>query len=358
MSRIRKLIEKLKEKDLDFALIFPGANFRYLTGATIETYERFCTLIIDLKNEDATVVVPKLDELKIKGKGINYFAYTDNENPLDYLKRIIQGSSLKVGTEENMPIKYYLILKKFAKEIEISVIDDVVREMRVIKDEEELANISKAVRIIEDSIKETEDKIKEGITENELASYIYQEILKRNANPMNLLIQFAENSAIPHWRHSSKSIKRGDIIVIDVSATYNEYFGDLTRTYSLGNPNYNEFFKIYEIVKEAHDEAILASKDGILASDLDEIARSVITKKGYGNYFIHRTGHGLGLEVHEEPFINGLYKKELKKGMVFTIEPGIYLPGKFGVRLESNVYIDSNGKAVSLDSYWPSPILS
>lgn len=358
MQRILSLIKRLRQLDINYALITPGANFKYLTGASIETYERFCALIINSKENSAAVILPKLDELKIKDKGIEYFTYTDNENPTDYLRRIIDKNSLKIGIEENMPIKYYLILRKIIDNIEIVAIDDLIKEMRIVKDENEINNISKAVEIIEESIKKAESEIHEGITENELAAIIYQEILKRNGLPTNLLIQFAENSSIPHWTHSVKKIKKGDSLVIDVSATYNGYFGDLTRTYSLGKPKFEDFNKVYDTVKQAHDEAIQSAKEGIFASQLDEIARNVIASKNYGNYFIHRTGHGIGIEVHEEPFINSLYKKELRKGMVFTIEPGIYLPGKFGVRLESNVFIDKDGKPVVLDKYWPSPVLT
>ncbi len=357
IRKIKTIANRLKDREVDLAFIIPGPNLRYILGVNIETYERFCLLYLDTNNEDVGIIIPKLDELKIKDIGINYFAYSDSENPLEFLKRIVKDKVKKIAFEERMPIKYFLILNNIYGNFEYTTLDDIIYEIRMIKEEEEIDNIHRAVKIIEAALKECEEYLSEDMTENEIASILYKEILRKGGVPKEILVQVAEHSSIPHWRHSDKRIKRGDVIVLDVSATYKDYYGDLTRTYVFGTPSNNKFYEIYNIVKEAHDRAIESAKENELASGIDNVARKFISEKGYAKYFIHRTGHGLGLEVHEEPFIVENDNKKLNKGMVFTIEPGIYLPNQFGVRLESDVVIDYQGKTKVLDEYWPNPVI-
>ncbi|WP_252900678.1 M24 family metallopeptidase [Vulcanisaeta sp. JCM 14467] len=194
------------------------------------------------------------------------------------------------------------------------------------------------------------------MTETEIAKLVSSAISDAGAEPKDVLVQSGPNSVIPHWMPSRRRIEVGDVIVIDVTATYNDYYGDLTRTLVIGDPP-SEFWRVYDLVRRAHDEAIASIREGVTGSYVDSIARRVITEGGYGQYFIHRTGHGIGLEVHEEPFISQSYGKPLPRGSAFTIEPGIYLPGRFGVRLESNVVIRLDGRVEVLDNYWPDVII-
>jgi Xaa-Pro aminopeptidase len=356
IKKIEELAKRLESKEVDITFITPGPNLRYILGVNVETYERFCMFYLIPRNLEFGIIIPKLDELKVKDKGIKYFAYTDNEDPLEFLKPIKSMRARRIAFEERMPIKYYLYLKRIFGDFDLITLDEILYELRSIKDKEEIENIKEAVRAIEKSYKKFEEEVTENLSENEIVSIISNELLRNNAIPRYILVQAGEHSAIPHWTHSERKIKRGDVIVVDISATYNDYFGDLTRTYIFGAVD-DKFIEIYNIVKEAHDKAILAIKEGELASNIDYVARSTISAKGYGDFFVHRTGHGLGLEVHEEPYISQMYRKQLKRGMVFTIEPGIYLPNKFGVRLESNVAIDENGKVIVLDNYWPDPVI-
>lgn len=356
IKRIEEIAKRLESKEVDIAFLIPGPNLRYVLGIDIETYERFCIFYLIPETLEFGIILPKLDELKVKDMGIKYFAYNDNEDPLNFLKSIKITKVKRVAFEEKMPMKYYLYLRRIFDDFDFITIDEILHELRLIKNKEEIENIKEAVKAIEKAYKKCEEEMIENLSENEIVSIISSELLRNNAIPRDILVQAGEHSAIPHWTHSDRRIRKGDVIVIDISATYNGYFGDLTRTYAFKNAD-DEFIEIYNIVKEAHDKAIQAIKEGEFANNIDYIARSTIVAKGYGNFFVHRTGHGLGLEVHEEPYISQAYRKRLQRGMVFTIEPGIYLPNKFGVRLESNVAIDENGEVKVLDDYWPDPVI-
>ncbi|WP_054842691.1 Xaa-Pro peptidase family protein [Vulcanisaeta distributa] len=361
INRINGLINELRRKSVELAVVTPGPNFRYLVGSYIETFERFGALMICTGNGAYALVLPRLDEGKAKATGLPYIVYGDEEGPLNAIKVFINGNcgaARRVGLEGRATLNYLWILRRVIGEFSDYSIDDLLTSMRISKDEGELRNIERAVRAIEDGIKAAHETIKPGMTELDIAKVISDAIGNAGAEPRDVLVQSGPNSAIPHWVPSRRRVEVGDVVVIDVTATYNDYYGDLTRTFVIGNPP-GDFWRIYNLVKKAHDEAIAGIKEGVTGAYVDSIARRVITEGGYGGeYFIHRTGHGIGLEVHEEPFISQSYDKALPRGgSTFTIEPGIYLPGKFGVRLESNVVIKPGGIVEVLDKYWPEVVV-
>ena len=358
-SRINKFINELSRSSVDLAVIVPGPNFRYLVGSYIETFERFGALIICPGNGAYTLILPKLDEGKARATGLPYIVYGDEESPLSAIKTFVNGNCVaikRVGLEGRATLNYLWTIRKVIGEVYDYSIDDLLTSMRISKDEDELRSIEHAVRAIEDGIRAARESIRPGMMEIEVAKLIVNAISDAGAEPKDVLVQSGPNSAIPHWMPSRRRIETGDVIVIDVTATYNDYYGDLTRTFVIGNPP-NEFWHVYDLVRRAHDEAIASVREGVTGSYVDSIARRVITEGGYGQYFIHRTGHGIGLEVHEEPFISQSYNRALPRGSAFTIEPGIYLPSKFGVRLESNVVIRLDGNVKVLDNYWPDVII-
>lgn len=354
-TKLRNLINNLTELGVDAGVVVPGINFRYLVGSYIETFERFGALIICVKNRDYSLVLPKLDEGKAIATGMPYVVYGDEEDPAMVVKSFLKGCNAvkRVGVEGNMRMSQLWTLRRAIGDFVDVPIDDLIVNMRISKNDEEIANIEKAVRALEEGFKAVEEELKIGITERELARVIANEIEKSGAEPKDILVQSGPNSAIPHWLPSNRRIEGGDVVVVDITATYNDYYGDLTRTFVIGDAS-ADFRRVYNIVKRAHDEAINNVKEGVTGSFVDSIARGVIEHEGFGKYFIHRTGHGIGLEVHEEPYISQSYNKPLPRGSAFTIEPGIYLPGRFGVRLESNVVIMRDGSVKVLDQYWPS----
>ncbi|ABW02428.1 M24 family metallopeptidase [Caldivirga maquilingensis] len=354
-NRLRAFMNNARGLGVELAVVSTPVNIRYLTGARIETFERFGALLICLRNGESTLIIPKLDEGKVKELDLNYLTYTDSEGPRALVERVTSncGNATVVGFESNAPLRHFWLLRSVLGGFKDLPIDDALVSLRIMKDEEEISNIKAAVKAIEKGFEAVENSLRAGLTEVKLAEVIRDVISSAGAEPRDILVQSGPNSAIPHWLPSSRRISDNDVVVIDLTATYNDYYGDLTRTFTVGNVN-DEFIKIYNLVKRAHDEAITAVKDGVTGSYIDSVARRIIREGGYGEYFIHRTGHGIGLEVHEEPYISSDYVKALPRGSVFTIEPGIYLQGRFGVRLESNVVINSNGVVEVLDSYWPS----
>jgi len=358
-NRIKEFISKSHELGIDLAVISPGPNLRYFVGLNIETFERFGALLICVNTSDYSLVLPRLDEGKARATGLPYSVYGDEEGPLHAIDNFVRECTgiKRVGFEGRSSINYLWIMRKAIGDFEDVPIDDILTLMRISKDEEELSNIEHAVKAIEEGIRAARESIRPGIMEVDIAKLISDAISSNGADPKDILVQSGPNSAIPHWVPSRRRIERGDVVVVDVTATYNDYYGDLTRTMVVGEPP-SDFWRVYDIVHRAHDEAIKAVKDGVTGVFVDSVARRVITNGGYGNYFIHRTGHGIGLEVHEEPYISQSYTKPLPRGSVFTIEPGIYLPGRFGVRLESDVAILKDGNVKVLDSYWPEVVIN
>ncbi|GGI82923.1 Xaa-Pro dipeptidase [Vulcanisaeta souniana JCM 11219] len=344
---------------MELAIIISGPNFRYLVGSYIDTFERFGALIICPGNGSHSLILPRLDEGKAKATELPYIVYGDDEGPLNAIKSFVNsncGVIRRVGLEGRATLNYLWVLRKAIGEFSDYSIDDLLASMRISKDEDELASIERAVKAIEEGIRFAHESIRPGMTEANVVRMISDTISNAGAEPRDVLVQSGPNSAIPHWTPSRRRIEVGDVVVIDVTATYNDYYGDLTRTLVIGDPP-SYFWHVYELVKRAHDEAIASIREGVTGAYIDSIARRVITEGGYGQYFIHRTGHGIGLEVHEEPFISQSYDKALPRGSAFTIEPGIYLPGRFGVRLESNIAIKPDGRVEILDNYWPDPVI-
>nr|AAN04035.1 proline dipeptidase [Geobacillus stearothermophilus] len=219
------------------------------------------------------------------------------------------------------------------------------------KDDQEIELFKKAVQIVEESLEATLPYIKPGAVELEIAAQLEYEMRKRGSEgiPFGTIVASGYRSALPHGRASNKVINSGELVVLDFGSIYRGYVADITRTVAVGEIT-DELKEIYEVVREAQQAAIDIIKPGITAHEVDETARKIIREKGYGNYFTHRTGHGIGLSGHEAPYIMQNNQLVLKPGMAFTVEPGIYLPGKGGVRIEDNIVITENG-FINLMSY-------
>jgi len=181
-------------------------------------------------------------------------------------------------------------------------------------------------------------ELAQDVTERQTAARIYLALYEAGLRPGPILVQFGSNTALPHQEPTDKKLRRGDAVVIDVSAAYEGYYADLTNSFIYGEPP-RKYLEVHQAVEKAQAEAIKAAAPGVQASEVDKAARSTIEAAGYGPYFIHRTGHGLGLEIHEAPDISPSSQDVLERGMVFTVEPGIYIPRAFGVRLEVDVHL-------------------
>ncbi|MGI6701660.1 MAG: M24 family metallopeptidase [Christensenellales bacterium] len=333
MVKIGNLIEK---SGCDAVLIMSELSAEYFSGF----YADFCYIVATKDFINYYTDKRYYDEAKIKLK--YNIKLIDSENYLSILAKDLKGYA-NIGLDETK-IFYsdYLKIKDILPE-KFKLVGGIVEQIRSIKDETELRLVRIAAQIADKALDEILGVIKEGISERELAYEIDSRMIKRGADSpaFNTIVCFAENAAYPHWVPSERKLKPGDIILMDFGARYNGYNSDMTRTVSFGRAS-DEFKKAYEVVKGAN----LAAQEGITpymkASAADALARDYIKSAGYEEYFTHSLGHGVGFEVHEYPRLAPNSDALINRGMLFTVEPGIYINGKFGIRIEDLVYMDDN----------------
>jgi len=248
----------------------------------------------------------------------------------------------------------YKAYNELSKVVSLQNEENFSFKKREIKTPKELEIIKEAVKEGAKAFEEFRNVIEEGIDEFELSFRFKEKLTKRGRRPLSFepIVAINENAAKPHAEVSEKILKKGDLLLLDAGIKYKRYCSDRTRTIYIGEnismdkkQNFpKKIQKVYDVVLKAQKEAIRAVKVGIKAKELDKIARDIIEKAGYGKYFVHSLGHGVGLDIHEYPFINNKNETILKEGMVFTIEPGIYIPGEFGIRIEDMVAINYKGE--------------
>lgn len=335
---------------LDCLILVPGPNLVYLTGLTMSLSER-PTMAFFPADGRPTLVLPSLEAphaREVIPYNTDFFPYTDEEGHEAAFLRA--GAALKlsgktVGVEYmHMRVLELRRLEQIAPDCRIQAAEFLLPELRMTKDETELAHMREAVRITETALQATIEQVKPGQTELEIENVLHMEMLRAGAQGLAFgsIVVSGPRTASPHTSASERVIQAGDLLLFDCGASYRGYPADITRTFAVGKPD-PALIPVYEVVKEANAAARQYAGPGVKAEDVDRAARQVIERAGYGQYFIHRTGHGLGLEVHEPPYIVNGNDTILRQGMTFTIEPGIYLPGKGGVRIEDDVVITPNG---------------
>ena len=344
--RITKLQGKMESWDA--ALISPGANFYYLTGLNpLGTLERLFLLVVP-SSSSPFIIAPKLYEHELQDFPLEVIFWSDDENPYlifrSQMERIGRENG-RILVEDQMPAGVLLKLLQALKGYKLEPLGPIISELRMRKSEEEIELLKKAAEIVDKVFYHIIEKEElQGMEEREVAFLIESLIKKFGGDGVSFppIVASGPNGANPHHTPGDRKIKEGDLLIMDYGALYKGYCSDITRTVGIGSIP-EEARKVYEIVKEAQETAFQRVEDGVRAMDVDLAAREVISNYGYGDYFIHRTGHGLGIDVHEEPYITPTNKRKLENGMVFTIEPGIYLPGKLGVRIEDDVYVSEKG---------------
>ena len=248
----------------------------------------------------------------------------------------------------------YKAYTNLAKVVTLQNEENFSFKKRMIKTPKELEIIKEAVKIGAEAFEEFSKVIEVGIDEFELSFRFKEKLTNRGRRPLSFepIVAINENAAKPHAEVSEKILKKGDLLLLDAGIKHKRYCSDRTRTIYIGeniSVEKNQKFpkhiqKVYDVVLKAQEKAIQSVRIGMKAKELDKIARDIIEDAGYGKYFVHSLGHGVGLDIHEFPFINSRNKTRLKEGMVFTIEPGIYIPGEFGIRIEDMVAINYDGK--------------
>jgi Xaa-Pro aminopeptidase len=340
-ARIARVQEALRKDRADFLLIPPSADFRWLTGATARSTERLLLLVVP-RDGEPWALVPKLESeaLGHEAPRLERVAWADHENAFARLAERIgldRRPTLRLG--EGLRVTPLLEL---ASRAECRPAAPVIGPMRATKDAEEIAHLVQAGRHADQIVMETAERMRPGMTELEVGRFVLQRFEDLGDTEPWVIVASGPNSALPHHMTSRRRLAEGDVVVLDLGAYTEGYGSDITRTFWLGAPP-EEAERVYAVVDEARRAGIAAARPGVPCENVDRAARAVIEKAGYGAAFLHRTGHGVGLEVHEPPYMVGGNTAPLEVGNVHSVEPGIYLAGRFGVRLEDLVAIEPGG---------------
>src|SRR5262249_4736428 len=307
---------------------------------------------------DPTLIIPVLEVSRVAEDPpypLQFFTYTDAEGYQPAFERACKAMGLmgkKVAVEGiKMRVLEGQMIEKYAPGSLVISADDTISQIRLHKGESELAAMRAAIQISQKALDATVSKVRAGMTERQITNMLLLQMAEQggNNNAFEPIVLAGANSAQPHGVPGDLPIQDGDLLLFDFGTTVDYYPADITRTFAIGKID-QELKNVYDVVLAANEAGIRALKPGIMAQEVDRAARKVIDDAGYGKYFIHRTGHGLGLDIHEAPYILEGNTQVLEPGMVFTVEPGIYLPGKGGVRIEDNVTITPTGAEV-LTSY-------
>jgi len=347
-KRIKNIKEKISKTNIDYIILTPSTNMKYLTGFDTESHERLLACIISSAGE-SILLGPELNKKEMKKTPIDKKIYwQESENPLNILINLtkeIKSKNAKIGIEKGATANLLLPLQEKLNSCSFEFIDDIFSKMRLIKSDKEKMLLKKASQIAEKALEITinsENWI--GKSEKELAAKLEYNLKKQgmSGTSFKTIVGSGPHGASPHHNYGDRLIKESESVVIDFGGIYKGYCSDMTRTFSFGKPS-SKLREVFKIVKNSQELAEEKIKPGMKAEEVDKITRDYINKNDYGEYFIHRTGHGIGMDVHEKPFIVQGNKEVLKPGMVFSVEPGIYLPNEFGVRIEDLVLITDNG---------------
>jgi Xaa-Pro dipeptidase len=344
-NKLARIKSHMRKFQIDNLIVSLGINFRYIFGLMEEPSERLLIGIIEAEGSPK-MLVPSFEVDRIKKlTGVKECrGWDETSDPYSMLKELLTiEEGKKIAVEPKMWYSTYNRIVKNFPEKEFISAEVIFDPLRSVKDEHEQALLLKASQKSGDAIVEIFDsELEVGISETEVQSLLKERLVWGPKEESFALVQFGENTALPHYPGGNKTLEKNDIVLIDAGGTIENYCGDITMTTVFGKAT-RHFKEIYDIVFTANKRGKEAVVENKLPSEVDSATREYISSKGYGEYFTHRTGHGLGLEVHEHPYIVGNNQIPLVSGNVFTIEPGIYLPGEFGVRIEDDVIKTDSG---------------
>lgn len=342
MGRIARLRELMQTRGYDALVLRNTADLRWLTGATrVFDYELAHTAFVTSDglwlHTDSRYYNSFVERMGEDGPWQLDQELTDHADWA--AEHVLAARARVVAVEDSCTLEFFDAFNEACAKRSIACmiprLHGDICDLRMVKDEEELALLREAQRITDEAFEHICGFIKAGITEQEIRTELEGYMLSHGADGISFdsIVASGPNGANPHARPSSRKVQEGDLIVLDYGALYGDYHADMTRTVCVGEPS-EEQRKVYEIVRRAHEESAAAVRPGVIGADMHAISVNVISDAGYGEYYAHGLGHGVGIEIHERPNFGRLYDKEIPEGSVVTIEPGIYLPGKFGIRLE------------------------
>ncbi len=338
MNRIQKLRESAQKQGYGNFAVFNAVNLTYLTG-----FSGAAALLIPEQGDSILYVsAVNYEQAKAEAKDTTVELFKRGEN---LMEKIAKQASAKAFTVDTLPIESWRALAKaVGGEEKLQLANNLIRELRKVKDQKEIHLIREACKIADIGMQTAAETIRPGIKEKEVAAEVEYAMRKAGSDgtAFDTIVASGLCCAYPHGTFLERTIQEGDLVVVDLGATYKFYRSDITRTFTVGKPTEKQR-KLFETIKLAHQKALETMKPEVLARDVDKAARQVIENAGFGDYFVHNLGHGVGLEVHEAPILSPDSKDVLEAGNVVTVEPGIYLPGFCGARIEDTMFVAKDG---------------
>ena len=350
-ERLTKLRKKMAETGVDLVALGPGAHMQWLLGFHPHADERPCMLLVGRERE--AFLMPALNaEGTRENTEVAFHTWSDDEGPADALAASLADvgadSARAMALDETMRADFALLMVDALPSAARTFTTETIGALRMRKDAGECRLIKENAQINDRAMQAAFAAVRPGVTELEIAEAVRGHYPTEGAKAVFTIVGSGPNGAFPHHATGSRKLKDGDAIVIDIGGTKNGFFSDMTRMAAVGQPP-EGYEEVHSIVDAAVEAALRAARPGVPAKAVDAAARGVITDAGYGEYFVHRTGHGLGIEVHEPPYLTSVSETVLETGMVFSIEPGIYIPGRFGIRLEEIVVLREDGPEIFSD---------
>ena len=332
---------------LDGLVITPGYDLQYLIGSRAQTFERLTALVVPASGAEPVVVLPRLELAALRQSAaadlnLDMRDWVDGEDPYTLVADALGGHA-RAGVTDSMPALHLLPLAGKLGAVPV-LATPVLAGLRMIKDAAEVDALRAAGAAIDRVHARVPEFLRPGRTEAQIASDITEAIVAEGHSEATfVIVGSGSNGADPHHRHSDRVLQPGDVVVVDIGGPIEPgYHSDCTRTYSLGEPA-TDIAERYAVLQRAQAAAVAAVRPGVRAEQVDAAARDVLAAAGLGEFFVHRTGHGIGLSVHEEPYIVAGNELPLAEGMAFSVEPGIYFPGDWGARIEDIVIVTSAG---------------
>jgi Xaa-Pro aminopeptidase len=345
--RLEPLQNLMRQNQVDLVLLWPSANWRYLVGHAPVSVERPTFLLIS--PHDCCAVVPEFDRAEMLQKtGLQkVYSWTDAQGPGEAVDLAWQESApperAVIALDDTMPYQYLKAVERHMQGCSRRMASEVIMELRLIKQPGEIQAIRQTSRLIEGVLERLPLVARPDMSERQLELKLKGLLLEAGVDTLDfVLVQAAPHSAAAHHMPGTDLLRPGQPVLLDIAISHQGYFSDITRQFCLGEPG-RKYREVFAIVSRAQAAAVKMVKPGLSLAEVDRAARSVIAKAGYGQFFTTRTGHGLGLEVHEPPSVSGDNSMAMRAGMVFTIEPGIYLPHEFGVRIEDTIAVTDAG---------------
>lgn len=345
-ERLQAVRNEMVRESIDMVAVGATDNSRYLLGFSTHPDERFCVLLASAEHE--LMVVPALNAEQVSAlvPELPLIRWSDEDGPFVAIREALStlgvSGRVRIAVDQELRADHLLQLQAELPDATATSAIGVIGPVRETKDELELALLKASAEMDDEAMQAAFAAVRVGMTEQELAEVVGRCYQGRGGATEFAIVGGGPNSAFPHHETGQRTLREGDAVVLDIGGRLNGYPSDMTRMAYLGEPS-DRYLEVHAIVEAAVAAGIAAAQPGATCAQVDAAARTVIADAGYGEYFTHRTGHGLGISVHEAPWIMAGNDEPLRVGAVHSVEPGIYLPGEFGVRLEDVVYVTGTG---------------